>query len=159
MYNIEETEYGIRITASGIVSAHEVARYLKSVTTAARAQVRGFCIMIDARDLGPLEKGGQKYLLRSHEVFLDCGVSRISSIVASPVARSQSIQLSFQSGLKDRIRHFDCSSNPAWEKQAMEWILSGIEPDRKRADSVAVIGGTFQLPTGVHLSRTPDKGY
>lgn len=144
MYSIEDTDYGFKITASGIASAHEVARYLKDVAAAARAQMRGFCIMIDARDLGPLEKGGLKFLLRSHGVCLDCGVSRISAVVANPVARSQFIQLSFKSGLKESVRHFDSLSNSDWEKQAMDWILKGIDPDKKPAPSVGAAGRTLQ---------------
>ena len=128
MYTIENSEYGIIITANGIVSAHEVARYLKEVTDISRAQERGFCIMIDARDLGPLEAGGRNYLRRSHGVFLDCGVARISSVVGSPITRSQSIQLSFESSLKEKIRHFDSSTISDWEKRAMGWILDGIDP-------------------------------
>lgn len=158
MYSIENTDYGFKVTASGIVSAHEVARYLKDVTVAARAQKRGFCIMFDAKELGPLERGGQKYLLRSHEVFLDCGVCRVSSVVGSPVARSQFVQLSFQSGLKEKVRHFDMSSVSDWEQQAMDWIIKGIDPDRKNARSIEAAGSTTQLPAVVSLNGTFYEG-
>jgi hypothetical protein len=128
MYDIEQTDYGLRLTLSGQFDADEAQAFISDVQSESRELEEGFSVLADLRGMEafPPEVGE-----RIAELMAFCneqGMSRSADVVESATTSLQMEQLVDQAGIDDRV--IDASAVDDWEQQALAWIEQGTEPER-----------------------------
>ena len=63
--------------------------------------------------------------------FKEHGMSKSVVILDSGIAVLQLKRTAKESGIYDHERYLTPEDNPNWEKQAMDWLLNDIDPDKQ----------------------------
>jgi len=126
MYEIERTEYGLRLTISGQFGEDEAADFIRDVRTHVRQQDGSFCVLADLREMEtfPLEVGEQMAELM--EFCSANGMERSADIVETATTSLQMERLVAQSGIDEHV--IDATAVEDAESRALDWIEDGISP-------------------------------
>ncbi|MEE8576885.1 MAG: hypothetical protein V3T31_06490 [candidate division Zixibacteria bacterium] len=137
MYRIEETDYGLKLTLSGIIEASEIAAWLMEFKPIVDNQKDGFCIFADVRFLSPLDSKGQMYMKAGQAYARENGLARSVVVVDNPVTAGQAKQIAMVTGVKSGERYIDSASDPDWAATAMKWITDSVDPDKKEKQALS----------------------
>jgi thioesterase domain-containing protein len=126
MYEIERTEYGIRITISGQFGEGKATEFIRNVRTHVRQRDGSFCVLADLREMEtfPPEVGEQMAELM--EFCNANGMERSADIVETATTSLQMEQLVAQAGIDEYV--IDATTVEEAESQALDWIEDGMPP-------------------------------
>ncbi|MFH2036409.1 MAG: hypothetical protein ABIJ45_08400, partial [Candidatus Zixiibacteriota bacterium] len=122
-------DYGIKITASGLVYAEEVQNWAKEMATLMPKTNDNFFMLIDARGLKPMPEEASDIITLLEKEITKMGLIRAAYIVDNPLTKAQLVRISHRAGLYEIKRFIDVQSDSKFEQTAMDWIIQGIEPD------------------------------
>ncbi len=128
MYRIETTDYGFRITATGIFDKGEADRLREDVLEVFSHATGPFSIIVDVRGRVPLDAEAAEAMANLHKTAVLVSLQRAAIIVDSPVIKGQARQITHKAGTTGIDRVIDASCTPDWEHQATNWAANGIEP-------------------------------
>lgn len=129
MYKIEKTDYGIKFTFSGFVDEPEIQRWVQDVRESTKSLPKGFCLLMDMRGMQPLPREAWTIMEKAQARAIKAGMKRAVQVLDDPITIMQFKRFARHTGISDLERQIDASSVPDWEKAAMDWLLSGIDPD------------------------------
>lgn len=129
MYTTEKTDYGMKYTFGGLVSAEECGDWLKEATQLLDNSVGDICVFVDMRTLAPLDAEGQEIIQEGQRLHRQHGMKRSVVILSSPVIRMQFQHIAIDTGIYKWERYIDASQTSNWEQVGLDWLLNGIDPD------------------------------
>ncbi|GAB1429901.1 hypothetical protein MASR2M18_07340 [Ignavibacteria bacterium] len=130
MYKIEKTGYGFKLTFADFINAEEMKKWVEDSKKALLTTSSGFHIFVDMRTLKPLPADAQQYMQEGQKLYKQKGMTRSAVILASSVTKMQFKRIAQETGIYQWERYIDASSVPAWEKVGVDWLKSGIDPDK-----------------------------
>jgi len=133
MYKLEKQTFGLKLTISGEFDDKEICQLAKQIASMEGSAEEPFSIFVDTREMITLDQSTLSALIECQKAVLRAGLKRSVVVLNSPVLKNQVIQVAMKSGISDRERYICATSNHKWEKDAMDWILNGVEPDPKIA--------------------------
>ena len=131
MYRIEKRDFGIKLTFGGVMSDRELITWLEESRPILAGMLEGFCVFVDMRTLGPLDKDGQKVMQLGQRTYKDHGMLRSVVILNNPVTTMQFKRIAMESGIYDWERYIDASRVPDWEQVGMDWLTRQIDPEQQ----------------------------
>ncbi|MCA1960814.1 MAG: hypothetical protein LDL33_08455 [Desulfomonile sp.] len=129
MYKIEKTDYGMKFTFSGFIDEQQVRNWGREVWEMAKSLPKGFCLLMDMRGMQPLPREAWQMMEKAQEKAIKAGMKRAVQILDDPITIMQFKRFARHTGIADRERQIDVTTVPDWEKVAMDWLISGIDPD------------------------------
>jgi hypothetical protein len=131
MYELRETEYGVKFIFKGFMEKAELQRWTQEVGQVRKKLAKGFCVLHDMRGMYPLPPEARELMKRNMELAKQAGLGRSAQIVDDAIAAIQFKRLAKEVGISDTMRQIDASSVPDCERVAIDWIVKGIDPDKK----------------------------
>jgi len=127
MYDIERTDYGVRVTLSGQLDEAEAQAFIREFEPIAESLAEGFSVFADLRDMEafPPEVGEQIAGLMAFSQRQ--GMERSATVVQTATTSLQMEQLVEQAGIDERVIDATAVDDP--EQTAIEWVRDGIDPD------------------------------
>lgn len=129
MYNVERTEFGFRITFAGTMDADELRAWIDDSRATLEASPDEFGVLVDMRDLQLLGDDEQALMREGQQYYRDAGMKRSVVILDSAVLTLQFRRLAKESGIYDWERYINAGDVEDWQRQALEWLLEGVDPD------------------------------
>ena len=130
MYKIEKKEQGFTLTFGGKMDKAELERWLKESEQALTECNGAFGIIIDMRSMQGLPPEAQAVMVQGQGLYKKKGMERSAVIVNSAAIAMQFKRLGKESGIYSFERYIDASTDAGWEKHALDWVKSAIDPDK-----------------------------
>lgn len=132
MHRIEETRYGYRVTFEGFLHRDDMGALLSTMKEVVRPREEGsFSVLVDMRKSRAFPAEVQEILKQAITVCKEAGMERNAVVLNSAIATLQAKRLARETGTDNWSRYIDASSEPEWEKIAVEWLQRAVEPDRR----------------------------
>lgn len=129
MYKIEKENFGYRLTFSGFIREDEMLEWAKESKKAVVGAPKDFGVLIDMKDLKPLPADSQKHMQDGQKIYKEKGMLRSAVIVNGATTKMQFQRIAKETGIYDWERYIDSTSIAGWEKVAIDWVSSGVDPD------------------------------
>ncbi len=131
MYKIEKSAYGLKIILSEILSTKEALQYKTELIKAAKEQKQTYSVIFYTQTLIPFNPEVMKVLEKAYAAVINSNpyLGRVAVITKSPVVKDQTRRLQHYLQVSDIVRIIDVSKYADWEKKALDWVLSGAEPE------------------------------
>lgn len=131
MYKIEKSAYGLKIILSEILSTKEALQYKTELIKAAKEQKQTYSVIFYTQTLIPFNPEVMKVLEKAYATVINSNpyLGRVAVITKSPVVKDQTRRLQHYLQVSDIVRIIDVSKYADWEKKALDWVLSGAEPE------------------------------
>lgn len=131
MYDIERTEFGFRITFAGTMDETELREWIADSESVLRDAPDEFAVLIDMRELQVLSDDEQELMAQGQQRYRDAGMVRSAVILNSAILTLQFTRLAKESGIYDYERYINAEETDDWEHQSLEWLVNGVDPDRR----------------------------
>ncbi len=130
MYELHQTEYGLKFIFKGFMEKDELQRWAQEVGHVTKKLAKGFCVLHDMRGMYPLPPEARELMKRNMERAKQAGLGRSAQIVDDAIAAIQFQRLAKEVGIADSTRQIDASSVSDCERVAIDWIVKGIDPNK-----------------------------
>ncbi len=131
MYRIEQTDFGLKMTLSDIITAEEMVSWLTEAETALLSVKKPFGVIVDMRTLKPLSSAAQIHMEAGQKLFRERGMDRSAVILDDLITTMQFQRLARQTGIYQWERYFNTYTTANWEEHAIQWVKDGTDPDKK----------------------------
>lgn len=132
MHRIEETRYGYRVTFEGFLHRDEAGALLDDMRGLVRPRDdNGFAVLVDMRHSRAFPAEAQEILKQAITFCKQAGMERNAVVLNSAIATLQAKRLAKETGTDIWSRYIDASSEPEWERVAVEWLMRAVEPGRR----------------------------
>lgn len=131
MYKIEKRPSGFLLTFGGFINKQEMGQWLEESKSTLMLAPPEFGVIIDMRTLHPLPLDAQEIMVAGQQIYMTKGMKRSAVILDNPTTTIQFKRLAQESGIYAFERYIDASVTPDWSKVAVDWVKSGIDPDKK----------------------------
>lgn len=128
MYEIDRTEYGLRLTVSGQLDSETADAFSRDIKEAVRTLDEGFSVFADLRGMAAFPPEVGERIAKLMEYCNEQGMGRSVDVVESATTSLQMEQLVDQAGIDERV--IDATTTDDWEQRAVGWIERGREPAR-----------------------------
>ena len=129
MYNIEQTDFGYRITFAGTMDEAELREWAADSRATLRDSPDEFGVLVDMRDLELLSDDEQQVMREGQQHYQDAGMVRSSVVLDSAILTLQFRRLAQESGIYDWERYINADTTDDWHQQAVDWLVDGVDPD------------------------------
>jgi len=129
MHRIEETPYGYRVTFEGFLQREDAGTFLAAMKRTVKPRTGGFSVLVDMRTSRAFPAEAQEVVKQAILFCKAAGLERNAVVANSAIATLQAKRLARETGIEDGIRYIDAASEPDWERVAIDWLTSGIDPD------------------------------
>jgi hypothetical protein len=129
MHKIEQTGYGYRIVFEGFLQRDDLGNFIDEMRATIRPRGTGFPVLVDMRNAQAFPAEAQEIIKQAMQYCKDAGMERACVILSSPIAALQAKRLSKETGVDPGSRYIDASSQPDWEKVALDWLVRSVDPD------------------------------
>jgi anti-anti-sigma regulatory factor len=129
MWKIQRPSFGFVLTLGGKLDAAEVTTFGAS----ARAELAkplpdGWGVVVDMRELSPLDPPAQEALVDVQKSFKARGMVRSVVVLNDAIATMQQRRLARTSGIDKWERYINASATADWQSAAKQWVSAGAEP-------------------------------
>jgi len=131
MYKIEKDNFGYRLTFKGFIKKDEMGEWVEESKKAVAGAPKEFGVLIDMRELKPLPEDSQKHMQEGQKIYKSKGMSRSAVVVNGAATKMQFKRIAKETGIYDWERYIDATAAADWEKAAVGWISSGVDPDKQ----------------------------
>ncbi|MBN1173616.1 MAG: hypothetical protein JXA67_15710 [Micromonosporaceae bacterium] len=122
------TPYGYKTEISAPFAPEAAASWFEDIKRVVGAP-HPFGQLVDLRGQKPYSEATNQIIEDAMRYVRQQGMQRSAVIVASAVTKMQIMRLAKETGMYDYERYFDASSDPQWERKAVDWIERGVDPD------------------------------
>ncbi len=130
MYSIEKKNYGFKIVFGGNIKEEEMKKWYDESKRKLLGVTSPFGVFVDMRELQPLSKEAQKHLEAGQKLYKEKGMQRSVVIVSTSFIKLQFKMIAKDTGIYEWERYISTADTPNWEKAGIDWIVSGIDPDK-----------------------------
>ncbi len=130
MYQIENKDYGYKLTFSDFIKAAEMENWVAESEKVLENAPGDFGVFVDMRMLKPLPKDSQEQMQTGQKLYKKKGMVRSVVIVDNSITKLQFKRIAQQTGIYEWERYIDSSSEQDWERVGIEWIANGVDPDK-----------------------------
>lgn len=125
MHRIEETKYGYKVTFEGFLHRDDAGAFLDDLrgVVRPRGDASPFAALVDMRN--------SRAWKQAITFCKQTGMERNAVVLNSAIATLQARRLARETGTDVWSRYIDASSEPEWERVAVEWLMLALEPDRR----------------------------
>lgn len=127
MYQLEKKNYGCKVTIAQQFKLKEARAYIEELKEIIPQLPEKFGIILDLRDLSPLEKESKK-ILKYSQKLIGKKLQRSAVIIDSAIISIQLKRLARQSGIFRAMRFLDATKLSGYKEIARNWVINGIEP-------------------------------
>jgi hypothetical protein len=127
MVQLEETDFGLRVTFHGFMEPEAMSRLLAAVRRRI-APREPFGVLTDMRHTLAFPSDTQEVIRSCFLHLKETGMERQALVLNSAIATLQAKRLAREAGILDRCRYVDAAQDPEWEKTATDWLRHGLEP-------------------------------
>lgn len=133
MHRIEETRYGYRVTFEGFLHRDHAGAFLDDLrgVVRPRGDESPFAVLVDMRHSRAFPAEAQEVLKQAITFCKQAGMERNAVILNSAIATLQAKRLARETGTDIWSRYIDASSEPEWERVAVEWLMRAVEPEHR----------------------------
>jgi hypothetical protein len=130
MYEIEQTDYGMRLTLEGYIEPEEMKSYCEEGMELADQQDGSFGVVADLRKASAVPEDSQSEQQRLMQHCDKQGLERAAGVIESATTAIQIQRMAEQVNHADGKAVFiDATEVADWESAAVEWAKHGIEPE------------------------------
>jgi hypothetical protein len=122
------TPYGYKTTISAPFADDAAAAWFEDIKRVVAGKT-SFGQLVDLRGQKPYSEATNKIIQDAMTYVREHGMTRSSVVLASALTKMQIMRLAKEVGMYEYERYFDASSEPEWERKAIDWIEQGIDPD------------------------------
>lgn len=130
-YDVEKTDYGLKLAVRGFISPEEVGQMNREIEQLATKLDRGFGVVVDMRDNRAFSNEVAELMKKQIGACIENGMSRGAVVLQSAIMTLQARRLVTETGMGDKVRFIDASSDTDWEPAAVAWAARGEEPPAK----------------------------
>ena len=131
MYRIERRPSGYLLSFSGTVNKDEMQRWYNETKTVLLGERSSeFGVVVDMRGLQPLKDDAKTIMVNGQQLYKEKGMKRSAVILADAEVCRQFKNLAVQSGIYVTERYLDASNMGDAIGKAIDWVKSGVDPDR-----------------------------
>jgi len=141
MYKIERRVFGYKLTFSGYIAGKEMTRWLEDSRRELEESPAEFGVFVDMRNLGPLPPESRKLIREGQNLYRKEGMKRSAVILADSSTSLHFRRIARESGIYNKERYINSSTNPDWESAGIGWARDGREPARRRNDMIFSASG------------------
>ena len=127
-YRVEKASYGMKLSILGFINPNEVDTMNREVQELGSKLDDGFGIIVDMRENRAFSNEVAELMKEQIGICIDVGMGRAGIILQSAIMTLQARRLIAETGIADRVRFIDASSEPDWEKVATQWVTRAVEP-------------------------------
>ncbi len=131
MYQIDKTDFGLKLTFSDIIHADEMEKWLHEAQAALISIKKPFGVIVDMSALKPLKSDAQIHMETGQKLFREKGMERSAVILNDLITTMQFQRLARQTGIYQWERYINLHTVSDWETQAVKWVKDGVDPDKK----------------------------
>lgn len=131
MYRIEKKPWGFKLTFGDFIKHEEMNQWYEDAERELKLQSGAFGVFVDMRSLKPLPADAQKRMEDGQRLFKQKGLKRSAVILDSALTTMQFKRIAHETGIYQWERYIDASTHADWEKRAMDWLQSEVDPDTK----------------------------
>lgn len=129
MHKIEQTQYGYRIVFEGFLQREDLSDFIDKMKRTIRPGGGSFPVLVDMRKAQAFPADAQEVIRQAMMYCKEVGMERNAVVLSSAIAALQAKRLSKETGVDTGARYIDASSDPEWEKVALNWLVKAIDPD------------------------------
>ncbi len=129
IYTIEQTDYGVRLTFSGKVTAEEFSTWLDESRLLLPTIKDDFCVFVDMRSIIPIGVEEGEVISKGQTFYRKSGMLRSVVILSNPVITMQFKQIAHETNIYKYERYIDSSHISNWEQIGLDWLIKQIDPD------------------------------
>lgn len=126
MYEIEETEYGYRMTFEGFLTRDILEDWVGDLRKVLTRSKPTFGVLVDMRGASALPSDAQEVNFQGIQLCRDHGMDRTAVVVANPITKIQANRVAKETGIGDIVAFVDASSDQDWESTALKWIRQAV---------------------------------
>lgn len=127
-FDVEATDYGMRLAVKGFVSPEDVAEMNQRVEQIVSAQKGSFGVLVDMRANRAFSNEVAELMKQQIEVSKHHGMKRGAIVLQSAIMTLQARRITTETGIGPEVRFIDASADDDWEKSAVAWVARGQEP-------------------------------
>jgi hypothetical protein len=128
MFQLEKTEYGIKIVFEGFIQADEMREWVEESKKLIETMPETFKVMVDMRKMKTLPPDAKKILEEGQKYYISHGGSGSAVIVRDVITKEQQRNIGMRSGVSETEVYID-GSQPDWEQKALNWLVNGTRPE------------------------------
>jgi len=130
MHEVDQTEYGMRLTLEGYIEPEEMDTYCEKARQMASEQPGSFGVVADMRKANAVPDDSAEELKRLMGYCDDQGLERAAGIIESATTAIQTQRLAENVNHADGDTIFINSEDvDDWESAAIDWVKHGTEPE------------------------------
>ncbi len=129
MPQIEETDYGYRVTFESTVDRDTARGMLDELRRSVRPRDGGFTMLVDLRGTRSFTAEAQELVKQTILICREAGMGRNAVVTHSAIAGLQARRMVKETGIAPDLRYIDETSHPDWQERALAWLIDGAEPD------------------------------
>ncbi len=129
MFKIDRKPYGFHLVFGDFILKAEMEQWLQESKKMLAGQKDSFGVFVDMRALKPLPTDSQDVMVKGQQLYKQAGMIRSVVILDNTITTMQFKRLAKESGIYEWERYIDASTALNWEKAAVEWLVSGTDPD------------------------------
>ncbi|MFP3939101.1 MAG: hypothetical protein ACLF0P_02235 [Thermoanaerobaculia bacterium] len=127
-YEIEATDYGMRLAFKGFASPEEIAELNRQMERTIVGLPDGFGVIVDMRENRAFPHEVAELMKKQIDMCKERGMGRGAIVLQSAIMTLQARRITSEAGISPQVRFLDASADPKWEQTALEWISQGVEP-------------------------------
>jgi len=128
MHRIDETPYGYCICFDGFLLRDDAGALLERMRQVVKPRAGGFHVLVDLRHSRAFPAESQEVLKQAIQLCKESGMERNAVVLNSAIATLQARRIAKETGISDGVRYIDTSTEPEWERVAMDWLAAGLDP-------------------------------
>ncbi len=129
MHRIEQTQYGYKLVFEGFLQKQDLSTLLDDMRQTIRSRGRKFPVLLDMRHSRAFPADAQVILKEAILFFKQVGMERNAVVLNSAIATLQVRRLGKETGIDATSRYIDASTEQDWEKVAIDWLVSAVDPE------------------------------
>lgn len=129
MHRIEQTQYGYKLVLEGFLQKQDLSTLLDDMKRTVFSRGRKFPVLLDMRHSRAFPADAQEILKEAIHFFKKAGMERHAVVLNSAIATLQLRRLGKETGIDGASRYIDASTERDWEKVALDWLVSAVDPD------------------------------
>ncbi len=129
MYLIESKPFGFSLRFEGSISAAEMQEWVEASKEVLKTAPKHFGVLADLRSLKPLVPESKVVMEVGQKLYKSAGLTRSVVILDSSLLAVQFKNIAWATGIYEWERYITASEHADWNELALNWIMSGIDPD------------------------------
>lgn len=127
-YDVKTTDYGLELSVLGFINPSEVASMNQDIERLGGQQNDGFGVIVDMRANRAFSNEVAELMKEQIGLCVKTGMNRAAVVLQSAIMTLQARRLVTETGMEQRIRFIDASSDGDWHTTARDWVERGSEP-------------------------------